>query len=214
MSTETETRLRVYVAGPMTGYEDLNRPAHAGESERLAALGHDPVSPAGWIDQTQDRARCLQQAFALLVGCDAISVLPGWEASSGTRAEVAMARAIGLQVWAPEAPMSTETPETASRAVIKADLVRDRLAEIEKRFGPAAADQATKDGLPVKWLTEEYHGPITSVESANQRGGYLAECGNYPSGMDPCTVAGLNGDSADGCLFAGEPICTCEDTHA
>lgn len=102
--------------------------------------------------------------------------------------------------------------ETA--AYTKARLVRDRLAEIEQHFGPAAAAQAAKAGRPVKWLTEEYHGPITSVKSAHQRAAYLAACGNYPPGMDPCTVAGMNGDSTDGCLFAGEPFCTCEDTDA
>ena len=91
----------------------------------------------------------------------------------------------------------------------KTKLVRDRLAEIEERFGPAVAAQAAEVGRPVKWLAEEYHGPITSVESAAQRADYLAECGNYPAGMDPCTVAGLNGDSAGGCLFAGEVFCTC-----
>jgi uncharacterized protein DUF4406 len=103
--------LRVYVAGPMTGLPDLNRGAHVAEAERLRALGHEPVSPAALIDQTQPRATCLRQAIGLLMVCNAISLLPGWQNSEGTAVELKVARAIGLQVWEPDQPkIFKETP--------------------------------------------------------------------------------------------------------
>lgn len=103
--------LRVYVAGPMTGHPDLNRPAHAAEAERLKTLGYVPVSPAALVDQTQGKPACLRAAIRWLLGCDAISLLPGWEASSGTRVELAVAEAIGLQVWWPERVPAAATEE-------------------------------------------------------------------------------------------------------
>lgn len=32
----------------------------------------------------------------------------------------------------------------------------------------------------------------------------------YLIGMTPCEVAGINGDAANGCPYAGEDFCTCD----
>lgn len=102
--------MRVYVAGPMTGYPDLNLPAHAAEAARVAALGHEPVSPAVLVDQTLDRPGCLRAALRLLLGCDAITLMASWEASEGVRLELTVAKAIGLRVWYPDDPSPREAP--------------------------------------------------------------------------------------------------------
>lgn len=108
----------VYVAGPMTGYPEHNRPAFAAETARLRALGHRVLSPAekmGSADVEAAIARGAQhlgcddyQRFMrddllwIVTECDAISLLPGWERSRGATVERAVAEVIGLDIW--EAP--------------------------------------------------------------------------------------------------------------
>lgn len=94
--------------------------------------------------------------------------------------------------------------------VSKAELVQQRLTEINEKFGPVAGAVAvakkTDHGLPAAL----YHGRIETVERAAQVGNYMAEYGNHPSGMSPCEVAGINGDAEHGCPFIGEPFCECD----
>ncbi|SDG21439.1 protein of unknown function, partial [Cellulosimicrobium cellulans] len=89
--------MRVYVAGPMTGYPEYNYPAFNAAAARLAQLGYEPVNPAThpaqptWSDY-------LRLALAAVVTVDAVAVLPGWEASRGARLEVHVSHALGLPV--------------------------------------------------------------------------------------------------------------------
>jgi hypothetical protein len=34
--------------------------------------------------------------------------------------------------------------------------------------------------------------------------------GNYPAGLSPCFAAGISGDAAEGCPYAGEDFCDCD----
>jgi hypothetical protein len=61
------------------------------------------------------------------------------------------------------------------------------------------------DGHPVN------HVPVTTVEEAAHLANAMARYGNYPAGLDACFTAGINGDAADGCPFAGTPDCTCDE---
>ena len=92
----------------------------------------------------------------------------------------------------------------------KTELIQQRLAEVEEKFGPAAVFAASVAKTDHNLPASLYHGPIETVERAAQVGAYMAEHGNYPSGMSPCDVAGINGDAEHGCPFLGEPFCQCE----
>jgi hypothetical protein len=80
--------MKIYLAGPMTGIEELNFPLFNAETARLRALGHTVTNPAEvqpdksaqWID-------CMLADIPALMQCDAIALLPGWEASKGARIE-------------------------------------------------------------------------------------------------------------------------------
>jgi hypothetical protein len=109
--------LCVYVAGPMTGYPEHNRPAFAAEAARLRALGYRVLSPAekmGTEDveaaiargskhlDSADYHRFMREDLLwILTECDAVQLLPGWEASRGARVERDVAEVIGLQIWEP-----------------------------------------------------------------------------------------------------------------
>jgi hypothetical protein len=90
---------RVYIAGPMTGYADLNFPAFRVEAVALRAAGLEVINPAevkldpnaGWTDY-------MRADIQMLVKCHRIHLLPGWSSSRGASLEHYIARALGLLV--------------------------------------------------------------------------------------------------------------------
>lgn len=97
---------RIYIAGPMTGVEDLNREAFdkaeefIDESSEYASVGFNPGQVArmlGWDEDTPVKT-IASVLLGDLVGCDAIYMLRGWEQSKGARAEHAVAVWIGLEI--------------------------------------------------------------------------------------------------------------------
>ena len=91
---------RIYVAGPMTGLPEFNFPAFHAAAARLREAGWESVvNPAGNFGGRTDmpRASYLRADVALLVTCDAIALLPGWEESPGATLEVIIAAELGLR---------------------------------------------------------------------------------------------------------------------
>jgi len=91
---------RVYIAGPMTGHADHNYPAFHAAAERFRAAGWEVANPAENFDGRTDlpRESYLRADVALLVDCDAIALLSGWEDSLGARMEYLIARAFGMEI--------------------------------------------------------------------------------------------------------------------
>lgn len=112
--------MRVYVAGPMTGYPAFNIPAFDSAAADLRERGFDAVSPAE-LDDPETRAISLASpdgAIATLNthgktwgdflardvkvitddGIEAIYVLPGWHKSRGARLETFVANLCGLAI--------------------------------------------------------------------------------------------------------------------
>lgn len=91
--------MKVYIAGPMSGYEDYNYPAFEKAEKELAALGYEPVSPHHtgvqegweWVDY-------MKADIAKLLTADAVATLPGWVQSKGARAEVSLAEGLEMPV--------------------------------------------------------------------------------------------------------------------
>ena len=92
---------RIYIAGPMTGLPDHNFPAFHAAAARLRKAGWDVVNPAENFGGRTDlpRESYLRADVALLVGCDAVAMLPGWEDSRGAKLEYLLARELGLLVF-------------------------------------------------------------------------------------------------------------------
>ena len=90
---------RIYIAGPMTGIEQLNFPAFNAEALKLRALGFDVVNPAEINpDHSMPWAQCMRRDIAELVKCDAICLLPGWEQSKGATLEHHIAERLEIAV--------------------------------------------------------------------------------------------------------------------
>ncbi len=105
--------MRVYLAGPMRGYDNLNYPAFDRAARKLRKKGHKIFSPAEndrklygkrvATDKKLQQSISLRKMFALDMDwicnrADAIAMLPGWEFSRGATAEHALALALGLEI--------------------------------------------------------------------------------------------------------------------
>lgn len=91
---------RIYLSGPMSGQPDRGRPVFAEATARLRAAGFEVVNPAehqGPVDGKQWH-EYLRFDLKLLVDCDAVAVLPGWQESKGAALEVHAARALRMEV--------------------------------------------------------------------------------------------------------------------
>ena len=80
--------MKLYIAGPMTGIEELNFPAFHAMAEKLRAAGYEVENPAEINpDPTADWADCMRADLVALDTCDGIVMLPGWENSPGAQIE-------------------------------------------------------------------------------------------------------------------------------
>jgi hypothetical protein len=105
--------VKLYLAGPMTGYPEFNHPAFHRGAAALRAAGHYVFSPAEHdvslgIDVNSDDApksgidtqmmrKVLGDDLAwITANAEGIALLDGWEKSKGVQAEVATGVAIGI----------------------------------------------------------------------------------------------------------------------
>ncbi|WP_413791808.1 MULTISPECIES: DUF4406 domain-containing protein [unclassified Pseudomonas] len=90
---------RLYLAGPMTGFEDFNFPAFNTMAAQLRARGYVVENPAehGIVDGA-DWADYMAYDLTRLGLCGMVAVLPDWENSKGARLEVHIARELGMRV--------------------------------------------------------------------------------------------------------------------
>lgn len=101
--------MTTYIAGPMTGYPDFNYPAFLAAATELRAQGirvlspteHTGDEPPAAYDAERPYAYYLRRSLAMLLDCDSIVLLPGWENSAGARLEKQIAEALGMpiSVW-------------------------------------------------------------------------------------------------------------------
>lgn len=89
--------MKIYIAGPMTGLVEFNRPAFMFTAAKLTGRGHvalNPAVPPDGLTQAQYMDICL----AMLRCAHAIYLLDGWENSAGARAEKALAEKLRLEI--------------------------------------------------------------------------------------------------------------------
>jgi Domain of unknown function (DUF4406) len=115
-------RGRLYIAGPMAGLPDLNRPRFREAAAAVAASGvfavnphdippweHPGPCPASYaISDSGHSAAChLRTCLAIVLSCDAVLLIEGWQNSRGAQIERAVARDVGI-------PTFTQLAEAAS----------------------------------------------------------------------------------------------------
>jgi nucleoside 2-deoxyribosyltransferase len=99
--------MKLYLAGPMRGYKDFNFPAFDAAAAKLRAVGLTVFNPADHDRDTMAETNrtaeelTIRECMKADTGwiCDhaeGIALLPGWEASTGAQAELALAKALGI----------------------------------------------------------------------------------------------------------------------
>jgi hypothetical protein len=93
--------MRIYLSGPMSGYENHNYEAFHTAAKRIRDSGFDVLCPAENFngDTSLSYDVYMRQDLVLVSICDAIAVLPGWEKSGGALCEIHAALTIGLPVF-------------------------------------------------------------------------------------------------------------------
>jgi len=103
----TDKKLRIYIAGPMTGIKNLNWDAFDQKELELISAGWDVVNPARMdremgIDPTKDLDEydyedAARRDIEILRTCDAIYLMSGFQFSKGACWERALAKYWGLK---------------------------------------------------------------------------------------------------------------------
>ena len=93
--------MKIYLAGPMTGYPDFNYPAFHDAATHLRAQGHAVINPAENHGGKQDLKRIdyLRADLPQVLEVEAVVVLPGWEQSFGAKHEVLTAQIAEIPIW-------------------------------------------------------------------------------------------------------------------
>lgn len=85
----------VYIAGPMTGIPEYNRPAFHLAAAKIAEAGHVTLNPAV-LPEGLSQGQYMDICCAMTRCADAVYMLNGWELSEGAVIEHALAKKMGL----------------------------------------------------------------------------------------------------------------------
>lgn len=91
----------IYISGPMTGLPDLNFPAFHVAAAELRAQGHTVVNPAEKQEEGQPDmtwSDYMRIDLRMMMDCDTIHMLPGWQESRGAKLEYMVAAELGFEV--------------------------------------------------------------------------------------------------------------------
>lgn len=92
--------MKLYLAGPMSGYDDLNYPAFNTAAAELREAGHQVINPSENWNPSGLWDEWLRISLRQVLSVEAIAVLPDWEESKGARLEVHVAKELGMAIGA------------------------------------------------------------------------------------------------------------------
>lgn len=90
--------MTVYISGPMTGIENLNREAFENAERLLLESGENPINPHNLPKQETYDDYLMIDLEMIAMAADAIALLPGWENSPGAKKELKAALDLNLKV--------------------------------------------------------------------------------------------------------------------
>lgn len=88
----------IYISGPMTGIENLNREAFERAEKKIQEMGHIALNPHRFPELESYEDYLLLDLEMIAMAADAIALLPGWENSPGAKKELAAAISLGLEI--------------------------------------------------------------------------------------------------------------------
>lgn len=88
----------IYISGPMSGIENLNREAFENAERLLRECGENPINPHNFPKQETYDDYLMIDLEMIAMAADAIALLPGWEKSHGAKKELKTAIELGLEI--------------------------------------------------------------------------------------------------------------------
>lgn len=92
--------MRIYIIGPVSGFDDLNLPAFEAAYEKLRAAGYKPLIPHDFVRGETDWQNAMRRSLETLAKADGVAYLDGWKQSKSATLEWHIARALGIDVAA------------------------------------------------------------------------------------------------------------------
>lgn len=87
----------IYIAGPMTGIKEFNRPLFNKVAIELTEQGHSALNPATLPDGLT-QGQYMQICLPMVAVADELVMLPGWEQSEGAYIEFLTAKKAGKTI--------------------------------------------------------------------------------------------------------------------
>ena len=93
----------LYIAGPMSGYDECNYPAFHEAARLLREVGYTVINPAEFGQNRSHYNDLIKMdLIEMLTHAEGIAVLPGWEASRGATNEVNVGKFVGMSAMSVE----------------------------------------------------------------------------------------------------------------
>nr|DAJ69970.1 MAG TPA: deoxyribosyltransferase [Caudoviricetes sp.] len=142
------SRGKVYISGPITGIDFGNRFAFSCARSALELCGYEVVDPSEvQLDDEATWTDYMRADLKLLLDCDYIYMLDGWEDSKGARIERELAENLGIE----EIDLDQECERAKQRA--GEDLDVDEYYDLQITMG--FADVAKRLATAISRLEEE-----------------------------------------------------------
>jgi hypothetical protein len=101
--------VKLYIAGPMSGYPGYNYPAFDKAERQLSTCGYDTLNPAS-NPACDSWDGYMRAAIAQVIQADGIAVLPDWQMSAGAALEVHIAHTLRVPVLSVDRWVSKAVP--------------------------------------------------------------------------------------------------------
>lgn len=116
--------LRIYLAGPMTGYREFNYPAFNAAAAQLRAMGFDVANPAeNPAPSLPTWENYMRAALTQMLTCQGVVLLPDWQDSDGALLEVDVALRLAIPVRSLANTLGLEVETPAPMAGVDIDAV-------------------------------------------------------------------------------------------
>lgn len=146
--------MRVYIAGPITGFDLDERVAYFNSrKEALRARGHEPVNPLDLHPLNVTWNEALSADLVGLLPCEAIELNPGWEKSIGALLELLVSRLFSKEVMDPD-----------GRPIPEIDMREALHSFIEEKF--VSGDSILEEAQRLVWghRQADYDHPMPNFE--------------------------------------------------
>lgn len=107
--------MKVYISGPITGIDGLNRPAFDAVATALRRLGYVPLNPHDVGDVDQSWAWNMRRLIVLMMQADCLVQLPGFTKSAGAVVENNLAA--GLRI--PRIALTANAVDVQAEATLR-----------------------------------------------------------------------------------------------